>query len=429
MIRSYVLLVAFVCGGLALSAQITIDDSDIPPFGAILSFGEDTLVDGLSPGPAGAGQSWDFSALQTHITFQNSVLAPEETPYAADFSDATFALLGTDGFYTYTQATEDAFVVLGGSAPLPGGGSAVARFEMPEQLLTVPATFGSAFSNEFRVDVALDGSAFGVDSVRLVRAGSKSAEVDAWGSLSVPSGTYETLRQRVESSMVDSIFVQIFGNWALFTTIEEAATLYEWWAKDGRAQVLSLEYDTGGNALSATYLSGYSEAAVPPVAAFSYEIIGDGEVQFTDESENSPVGWLWNFGDGSTSLNQNPAHTYAASGVYEVCLTVANGAGQDVLCQEVDIMVAGDEEALAAAGIRAYPSPFSDVLTVELGPFSGRRLRLALVNGLGQVVKQERLENAPQRLALPAEELRPGIYRLAVEVDGKRVKVLSVSKL
>ncbi len=428
MIRCYALLAVFVLSGFALSAQITIDGSDIPPFGAILSFGEDTLISGMDPGPSGAGQSWDFTSLHTHVTFQNSVLDPEGTPYAADFSDATFALLGTDGFYTYTQAAADAFVVLGGSAPLPGGGSAVARFEMPEQLLTIPASFGSAFTNDFRIDVSLDGSPFGVDSVRLVRAGSKTAEVDAWGSLSIPSGTYDALRQRVESTSVDSIFVQIFGNWALFTTIEETATLYEWWAEDGRAQVLSLEYDADGNAQTATFLSGYSEATVAPVAAFSYEIVGNGEVQFTDESENGPVGWLWNFGDGNTSLDQNPTHTYAASGAYEVCLTVANGVGQDVLCQDVNVMVTSDEEPPVAASIRAYPSPFTGALTVELGAFSGRRVRLALFNSLGQVVKQVRLASAPQSLTLPVEELQPGIYRLAVEVDGKQVKALSVSK-
>ena len=46
-------------------------------------------------------------------------------------------------------------------------------------------------------------------------------------------------------------------------------------------------------------------------------------ITFTD---NSPVatGWLWDFGDGNTSNQQNPTHVYAAPGTYNVQLTVSN---------------------------------------------------------------------------------------------------------
>jgi PKD repeat protein len=53
-------------------------------------------------------------------------------------------------------------------------------------------------------------------------------------------------------------------------------------------------------------------------------------VHFTDLSTSvSPiVSWLWAFGDGSTSTNQNPAHTYTMPGVYTVTLTVWNALGR-----------------------------------------------------------------------------------------------------
>ena len=428
MIKIYALLFSGLFSTLALSAQITIDGADIPPFGAVLTFGEDTLVAGLEPGPSGAGQSWDFSSLATQSTFQNTVLDPATTPFATEFSDATFSLLGTDGFYSYSKLADDALLVLGGSAPLPGGGSATARFYAPQKLIPAPATFGASFNNEFGFTLSLDGAPFGVDSVRVHETGTQSAEIDAWGSLTIPSGTYETLRQRVETITVDSVFILFFGNFIPFSITKDTAITYEWWAKDGRSRVLSLEYDATGNPLGAIHLSGYSESLVAPVAAFSYELLADGEVQFTDESQFSPIGWLWNFGDGTTSLEQNPLHTFIGSGMYEVCLTVANAAGQNVLCQDIEIILNSDEETLAA-GMRAYPSPFTDALTVELGPVSGRAVRLSLFNSLGQLARQERLPNAPQSLSLPAAELPPGVYRLVVEVDGKRVKVMSVSKL
>lgn len=52
-------------------------------------------------------------------------------------------------------------------------------------------------------------------------------------------------------------------------------------------------------------------------------------VQFSDLSKGDPVSWSWSFGDGSTSSEQNPVHTYSAAGIYNVQLTVTNAAGSD----------------------------------------------------------------------------------------------------
>ena len=50
-------------------------------------------------------------------------------------------------------------------------------------------------------------------------------------------------------------------------------------------------------------------------------------VQFTDMSTiPGATGWSWDFGDGTGSILQNPAHTYAG-GVYTVILTVTDGNG------------------------------------------------------------------------------------------------------
>lgn len=52
-------------------------------------------------------------------------------------------------------------------------------------------------------------------------------------------------------------------------------------------------------------------------------------VHFTGTSSAylSPSSWLWDFGDGSTSTSQNPAHTYALPGMYTVSLTVGTAYG------------------------------------------------------------------------------------------------------
>jgi len=56
-------------------------------------------------------------------------------------------------------------------------------------------------------------------------------------------------------------------------------------------------------------------------------------VQFLDNSTNSPTGWAWSFGDGSTSNLQNPVHTYMLVGVYTVTLTSLNAGGSDTVTQ------------------------------------------------------------------------------------------------
>jgi len=52
-------------------------------------------------------------------------------------------------------------------------------------------------------------------------------------------------------------------------------------------------------------------------------------VQFTDISTGNPNNWSWAFGDGATSIEQNPTYTYLTAGAYDVTLTVSNEYGTD----------------------------------------------------------------------------------------------------
>lgn len=78
-----------------------------------------------------------------------------------------------------------------------------------------------------------------------------------------------------------------------------------------------------------------AQNTAPPVASFSASpvITCDGVVQFTDLSTNLPNSWSWDFGDGGTSNEQNPSHTYTALGTYTVALTTTNGFGNDTQTQ------------------------------------------------------------------------------------------------
>lgn len=71
----------------------------------------------------------------------------------------------------------------------------------------------------------------------------------------------------------------------------------------------------------------------PPVARYnvSHDCNDRYTVQFNDLSDfgddpTTPRSWLWEFGDGTTSTDQSPSHTFAATGEYVVRLYVSNGS-------------------------------------------------------------------------------------------------------
>jgi len=77
-----------------------------------------------------------------------------------------------------------------------------------------------------------------------------------------------------------------------------------------------------------------------PNANFGYGETNLGEpVVFTDSSTVPPLdSWSWDFGDGSTSSDQNPSHDYQEPGEYEVTLIVSTSAGcTDTVSDTLDV--------------------------------------------------------------------------------------------
>ncbi|MFH2036308.1 MAG: PKD domain-containing protein [Candidatus Zixiibacteriota bacterium] len=73
-------------------------------------------------------------------------------------------------------------------------------------------------------------------------------------------------------------------------------------------------------------------------SASSTDICTNSLVYFTDLSLNAD-NWYWDFGDGETSIGQNPGHTYTSPGNYTVSLTVSNQCGDDTATKELYIRV------------------------------------------------------------------------------------------
>jgi PGF-pre-PGF domain-containing protein len=89
-------------------------------------------------------------------------------------------------------------------------------------------------------------------------------------------------------------------------------------------------------------------------------------VQFTDLSQNA-TGWYWDFGDGTTSTDQNPTHTYSSAGPYNVKLIANNENDKD---SKFAIITALDYNLPPVADFTANPSRGGNPLFVQFTDLS-----------------------------------------------------------
>ncbi len=102
-----------------------------------------------------------------------------------------------------------------------------------------------------------------------------------------------------------------------------------------------------------------------PIADFSFDVTAL-EVEFTDLSSGS-TSHAWDFGDGNNSNAQNPSHTYAAGGIYEVSLIIeSENCGTAEITKQVDVTGAPmatieyNIEQLCTGETVAYSAPNAD---------------------------------------------------------------------
>ena len=179
-------------------------------------------------------------------------------------------------------------------------------------------------------------------------------------TISVAAGDYYvTVYNANECSATDNISVANYPQTTLATTstaethnnshdgtatvTPTGASPFQYnWSNNGNTATISglaggnyIVTVTDGNGCDATAIVNVATMNTPPVADFSVNnaenvtICLGADVVFADLSTNTPTQWTWNFGDGQTSNVQNPTHTYAEAGSYNVSLTVANQDGTD----------------------------------------------------------------------------------------------------
>jgi gliding motility-associated-like protein len=110
-----------------------------------------------------------------------------------------------------------------------------------------------------------------------------------------------------------------------------------------------------------------------PVADFNFDVECDGtNIAFTDATV--PVGtsiitaWNWDFGDGNTSIVQNPTHDYAGSDTYAVVLEVIDSDGcTRTLSQNLDILESQIADFTFNETCQGGTTNFSDASSLGMG--------------------------------------------------------------
>jgi len=108
-------------------------------------------------------------------------------------------------------------------------------------------------------------------------------------------------------------------------------------AAAGNYDVTLLATNTAGN--STQTQSAY--IAVATTADVSFGINVSSLTATFDNTSSNGISYLWDFGDGNTSTDENPTHEYAANGTYIVTLTVANACGSVSTTETIEVQYSG----------------------------------------------------------------------------------------
>lgn len=146
-------------------------------------------------------------------------------------------------------------------------------------------------------------------------------------------------------------------------------------------------------------------------------------VQFTDISTGGVNQWFWDFGDATTSTQQNPLHTFQALGQFNVMLIVTDGFCRDTAYTMVDVNnYVGTDEGSFATQVNVYPNPSTGLYHLVLDLKKRSDLTIKVSDLSGKVIHNELIRRTDSyRGDVNLGDFAKGVYILEMEAGGNRI--------
>ncbi len=306
-----VCLLAFICGQLFAQAQITIDHTDMPQPGEMQRHSIADTVMSVDYTSTGANHIWDFSDLTPMFQRSDSFLSRSDLPFVLQFTapsdvsvityldtpgggDTTSPAGGIlDGGFDLFRTSPAAFESLGQVAVLGGLLPTFLEKDPIDTVYRFPMNFADQDSSESVGELALSIPGIGDIYVRQERK--RINEVDGWGSITTPFGTFDALRIRSHITGYDSIaFDSINIGFPAIPSVE-----YKWLAKEEHVPILQINTTAFGGleiVTQVTYRDSLREGVptlsieddLEPLEATVYPNPSDGVIHVDFEDLSSP---------------------------------------------------------------------------------------------------------------------------------------------
>ena len=278
--KKVVLAILTMAVHFGLQAQITVESTDVVTVGDTAISAYDSIPPTtVTVTPAGGNQTWDFSGLQEDERDTTIFVDASTLPGSQDFPSANI------GFTNPSDPDSWQFVVKNSSELKVVGGVEIdsadtAVFAIELVIFTFPSTNGTTFNSSSSQIAISDSANFDpdgpgphpvVDSIRVTVGRGVDSEIDAWGSMTTPTGTFDVLRQKVLEIEADTVEMYVNGGWTLISPEVEALVM-----QDAIEMDTSFTYRFWTDAVGAGF----------PVVEFEYDADADevGEVSYLAET-------------------------------------------------------------------------------------------------------------------------------------------------
>jgi len=163
-----------------------------------------------------------------------------------------------------------------------------------------------------------------------------------------------------------------------------------------------------------------------PDAQYTFSV-NSNHASFNSTSTDANT-YFWNFDDGNFSTAENPSHTYADSGLYNVKLLISNACSSDSITQTVHILSVPNSISTESASVSVFPNPAGDYIYLRSEMMNSGDCFVRIYSVKGKLVLNSELNANKELNVLNISSLNDGLYIVTVCNGEKMVKAKFVRK-